>query len=299
MGPIPADDTIPIHISDTLTRGTVTPTYPVLQYPHRPGGGDAIANGFIYRGKQLPALRDRLVFADITTGRVWYAEHKDLLAADDRKPETVAPIHEVETGLRALVTQAYRRRGGKGAELPGAAQISGRGRVDLRFAVDEAGELYVLTKPDGMIRKVVGARATTAPAMTSSAPLAPASAAAATPPATDGGTPATALVNPVRSTPTSIAAGKAAYDATCASCHGDRGQGAVRAKLTISIIEEQGGKQPPDLTDDQWDHGSTDGQIYTVLKRGLPPTMMPGFDGAVSDEQLWSIVNYLRTLRRP
>jgi len=24
--------------------------------------------------------------------------------------------------------------------------------------------------------------------------------------------------------------------------------------------------------------------------------MMPGFDGAVSDENLWSIVNYLRTL---
>ena len=36
MGPIPADDTIPIQISDTVTRGTVKPTYPVLQYPHRP-----------------------------------------------------------------------------------------------------------------------------------------------------------------------------------------------------------------------------------------------------------------------
>lgn len=97
-------------------------------------------------------------------------------------------------------------------------------------------------------------------------------------------------------TPASIAAGKAAYDATCAACHGDRAQGAVRAKLMISIIEEQGGKQAPDLTDAQWDHGSSDGEIYTVLKRGLPPTMMPGFDGALSDENLWSIVHYLRTL---
>ena len=35
---------------------------------------------------------------------------------------------------------------------------SGRGRVDLRFAVDNDGELYILTKSDGMIRKVVGAR---------------------------------------------------------------------------------------------------------------------------------------------
>ena len=153
MGPIPQDDTIPIQISDTVSRGTVTPTYPVLQYPHRPAGGDAIANGFIYRGSQIPALRDKLVFGDITTGRVWYAERADLLAADDGDPATVAPIHEIDTGLRALVTEAYRARGGKGAELPGAAQISGRGRVDLRFAVDEAGELYVLTKPDGMIQE--------------------------------------------------------------------------------------------------------------------------------------------------
>ena len=294
MGPIPPDDTIPIQISDTLSRGSVTPTYPVLQYPHRPTGGDAIANGFIYRGSQIPALRDKLVFADITTGRVWYAERADLMAADDGDPATVAPIHEIDTGLRALVTEAYRARGGKGAELPGAAQISGRGRVDLRFAVDEAGELYVLTKPDGMIRKVVGAEATTAPALTATAPPEPAPAVRAGDALTRE--QAAALKNPVPATPASIAAGKAAYDTMCAACHGNLAQGAVKAKLMISIIEEQGGKQPPDLTDDQWDHGPSDGEIYAVTKRGLPPTMMPGFDGAISDDNLWSIVNYLRTL---
>ena len=37
MGPIPPDDTIPIQISDTVTRGSAKPIYPVLQYPHRPG----------------------------------------------------------------------------------------------------------------------------------------------------------------------------------------------------------------------------------------------------------------------
>ena len=107
---------------------------------------------------------------------------------------------------------------------------------------------------------------------------------------------AAALKNPVPATPASIAAGKAAYDASCAACHGNRAQGAVKAKLMISIIEEQGGKQPPDLIDDQWDYGSSDGEIYAVMKRGLPPTMMPGFGGAIPDDDLWSIVNYLRTL---
>jgi len=297
MGPLPSDDTIPIQITDTLTRGSVKPTYPILQYPHRPGGGDAIANGFIYRGKQIPTLRDKLVFADITTGRIWYAERTDLLAADDGNPETVAPIHEMETSLRALVTETYRTRGGKWAELPGAAQISGRGRADLRFAVDEAGELYVMTKPDGMIRKVVGATIATGPPTTKAD-------APGSPPVKSGtgadlgaDRAAAAVLNPVPSTPASIAAGKKAYDSVCAACHGDGAQGAVKANLMISIIEEQGGKQPPDLTDGQSDHGSTDGEVYVVLKRGLPPTMMPGFDGANSDENVWNIVNYLRTLR--
>ena len=29
-------------------------------------------------------------------------------------------------------------------------------RVDLRFAEDSAGELYIMTKSDGMIRSIVG-----------------------------------------------------------------------------------------------------------------------------------------------
>ena len=53
---------------------------------------------------------------------------------------------------------AFRARGALGPTLPGAAAVSGRGRVDMRFAEDEAGELYVLTKADGMIRQVVALR---------------------------------------------------------------------------------------------------------------------------------------------
>ena len=298
MGPIPADDTIPIQISDTLTRGTVRPTYPVLQYPHRPGGGDAIANGFIYRGKQITALQDKLVFGDITTGRIWYADRADLVAADDARPETLAPIHEMETGLRGVVEELYRSRGGKGEALPGAAQISGPGRVDLRFAIDGAGELYLLTKPDGMIRKIVGATVTTTPAMTAAAPAAntPAPAAAAPAGSPVPGGAASAMRNPVPSTPASIAEGKSLFEATCASCHGRLGQGAVKAGLTISIIEEQRGRQPPDLTDAQWDHGSSDGEIFSVMERGIPSTMMPPFAGPLSDTDMWNIINYLRTL---
>ena len=104
------------------------------------------------------------------------------------------------------------------------------------------------------------------------------------------------MKNPVPSTPDSLSAGKRAFDTNCAACHGNRAQGAVKAGVVISIIAEQGGKQAPDLTDDQWDHGSTDGEIYTVIKNGVPPTMMAGWDGRLSDTEIWSVVNYLRAL---
>jgi mono/diheme cytochrome c family protein len=141
-----------------------------------------------------------------------------------------------------------------------------------------------------MIRKVVSARIAT------TTPLTPA--ASASRDRRDVATPAnTSLKNPVASTLQSIAAGKQYYDGNCAACHGDRAQGAAKAGTTISIIEEQRGRQPPDLTDDQWDHGSSDGEIFTVIKRGLPPTMMPGFDGGIPDQDIWNIVNYLRSLQ--
>ncbi len=158
MGPLPADDMIPVQVSDTVTRGTVKPTYAVIAYPHAPGGGDAIANGFVYRGKKIPALKGTMVFGDITTGRIWYAHMKDVLAADDGKPLTMAPLHELGTQLRTLAEDTYKRRGGKNPGLPGRSAVAGAGRIDLRLAEDSDGELYVLTKGDGMIRRVVNVK---------------------------------------------------------------------------------------------------------------------------------------------
>jgi hypothetical protein len=155
MQPVPADDSIPVQITDTIVRGTVRPTYPVVAYQHIATGGDAIAGGFIYRGNRIPALKGKLLFGDITTGRIWFAEMADVLRADDGDPTTLAPVHEVDAGLRQLVEQTFHARGG-GDLLPGAAAVAGKGRVDLRFAEDNEGELYLLTKSDGVIRRIVG-----------------------------------------------------------------------------------------------------------------------------------------------
>lgn len=290
--PLPENDTIPVRISDTVTRGTITPTYPVAQYSHdRATGGDGIANGFVYTGSDLPALGNKLIFGDITTGHIWYADIADIRAADNGRADTLAPIHEVTTNLRPLVEAAYRARGGQGDTLPGTGAVSGRGRVDVRFAMDSAGELYLLTKSDGMIRKIVGAREVAVTANPASS--APEDVRAAV--GTSVPRPAT-LTNPVPSTPASIASGKEIYDLNCAVCHGPQGEGAVRAGTAISIIEESGGRQPSDLTDTQWDHGSTDSAIFSVIKRGVPPTMMAGYDGRIADQDIWHVVNYVRSL---
>jgi hypothetical protein len=187
MGPLPTPDEIPVRVSDTTTRGTVTPVYPVAQYPHLPAGGDAIAGGFLYRGTALPALRGKYLFGDISTGRIWYLDYDDMLAAHDSRPETMAerkPVHVTPAGRRpaagdarpaagagsaadpgaplspiwAIVEAAYHARGGKDPDLPGRSTVSGGGRVDMRFAEDEAGELYIFSKSDGIIRSVTGAR---------------------------------------------------------------------------------------------------------------------------------------------
>ena len=155
-----------------------------------------------------------------------------MLAADDCNPATVAPIYEMDTDLRRLAEETYRRRGGVGQTLPGMGVMAGRGRVDLRFAEDNDGELYILTQSDGMIRKVVGARAY---GNGVSCPSVPAPAASHD----VSNSTAPSLRNPVAATPESIAAGKRVYDANCAACHGNRAQGAVKAGIAISILEEQ------------------------------------------------------------
>jgi len=153
---VPANDTIPWQITDTVTRGTVTPVYPVIAYPHTAAGGDAIAGGVVYHGTRVPELNGKLVLGDITTGHIWYADMADVMAADDGVAATLAPMHEVDADLRRIVEETFRERGGRGATLPGNAAVAGRGRVDLRFAQDSQGEIYVITKSDGMIRQVVG-----------------------------------------------------------------------------------------------------------------------------------------------
>jgi len=164
--PLPDPDTIPVRIGDTVGSETIAPTYPVIQYGHVPGGGDAIGSGFLYTGKALPMLRGKYILTDISTGHIWYADYKEMLAADDGDPRTMAERHEIRIAwenqvydtMFPIAQASYHARGGNSPVLPGRALVSGNGRADANLAVDAAGELYVFTKTDGMIRALVSAR---------------------------------------------------------------------------------------------------------------------------------------------
>lgn len=173
-GPLPEVDKIPVQIGEQPTDQLVVPTYPVIQYGHDPHGGDSIGSGFVYNGKGIPALRGKYVFTDLTTGRIWYADYKDMLTADDGKPGTLAAIREVrllwknpkdapDAGKKVydsmfpIVLAGYHTRGGTKPTLAGRAELIKGGRADVRFSIDADGELYLYSKSDGVIRKVVGA----------------------------------------------------------------------------------------------------------------------------------------------
>ena len=170
---LPADDRLPVLVGST-TAGTVVPTYPVIIWAHDIRGGDCAGSGHLYNGKSIPALRGKFLYNDITTGRIWYSEYKDMLAADDGNPSTMAKMHEVKIlwddphdtpdagkklydTMYPIVRATYLQRGGRAEIMNGRGRISGEGRADVRLALDEAGELYVYSKSDGMIRRAVAA----------------------------------------------------------------------------------------------------------------------------------------------
>ena len=103
------------------------------------------------------------------------------------------------------------------------------------------------------------------------------------------GTKGAALKNPIASTPQSIAAGEASFQKYCRFCHGAdaKGDGPQAPKDS----------HPPNLTDEKWDHGSTDAEIFTTIKDGIGPKFdMKGFNSKLTPQEMWNIVNYIRSL---
>ena len=97
---------------------------------------------------------------------------------------------------------------------------------------------------------------------------------------------AAARKNPVPSSPESVAKGGQLFAIYCTPCHGSsgKGDGLVAAKFI----------PPPDLTSADLQKVRTDGYWQSYLSVG--GAVMPAYGEALSPDERWHVVNFLRTL---
>ncbi len=95
--------------------------------------------------------------------------------------------------------------------------------------------------------------------------------------------------NPVPRTEESVVAGRIIYARFCRSCHGTEARGDGRGSPPDVVVAN--------LVDDQCDHGDTDAEIFKTIREGVPPDFnMEPWEGRITDEDIWNVVNYLRDL---
>jgi mono/diheme cytochrome c family protein len=98
------------------------------------------------------------------------------------------------------------------------------------------------------------------------------------------------MKNPVAASAESIASGRKLYDRHCSECHGDTGKGDGMAGEGLD-------EKPSNLVDAEWEHGSTDGEIFVVIRDGAgPKSEMKPFAKKLTERQIWDVVNFTRTL---
>lgn len=106
---------------------------PIAQYDH--SDGNAISGGFVYKGA-LKALENKYIFGDIVTGRLLFMEANHLEKENDLFDINIISNGK-ESSLREIINQK---------------------RVHLRIGYGPfSGDLFIMTKPDNRLRKVVKA----------------------------------------------------------------------------------------------------------------------------------------------
>lgn len=87
------------------------------------------------------------------------------------------------------------------------------------------------------------------------------------------------------------ARGRALYESHCALCHGPRGDG--RGARAAGFA-----RPAADLTSPAWRARTTPRRAFFVIREGLRATPMPGWKGALDDQQIWDVVAYVLSLSR-
>jgi mono/diheme cytochrome c family protein len=94
--------------------------------------------------------------------------------------------------------------------------------------------------------------------------------------------------NPVKPTAESLAKGKKTYAIDCAMCHGENGDG--KGELAADL------KNVTDFTAPDALKNRSDGELFSILRKGKGE-MPPEGDRAKNDD-IWNLVNYIRSLKK-
>src|SRR5215471_11384005 len=94
------------------------------------------------------------------------------------------------------------------------------------------------------------------------------------------------LKSPIPFTKKSITRGRTLFMGTCTACHGMDG------KAQVDVVADATDLTSPKL----WRNGTTEGEIFKNIRDGAG-TGMPPFKFQIhQDEDLWNLVNYIRSL---
>jgi mono/diheme cytochrome c family protein len=95
--------------------------------------------------------------------------------------------------------------------------------------------------------------------------------------------------NPIPATAENIEAGKQIFASYCIVCHGRDGQN-TGVPFANSISPPIPSLASADI------QRYTDGQLRWIIENGISPSGMPASRGILSDDDIWTIVVYLRHL---
>jgi hypothetical protein len=151
VDPLPAN-----HATDAFT-------YPVAQYDHDWDNNNnieglwSIVGGSVYRGSALPELHGLYLFGEFAqnSGAIFAVDVADLVQRED-----FSDLASLYNGhLAPFVRLRLIHNGQEKTLLQIIRDASGNqnlNRTDLRFGVGPDGEIYVLNKHDGRVRRIAG-----------------------------------------------------------------------------------------------------------------------------------------------
>jgi mono/diheme cytochrome c family protein len=101
---------------------------------------------------------------------------------------------------------------------------------------------------------------------------------------------AAARTCPVPATPATLTRGKALFKSKCQRCHGVNGTG--------DGPEADPDHPPSDLTDGTRAARNPDGVMFYKIWNGRARPKMPAFKMDLSGEDVWTVIQYIKTLRK-